>query len=63
MCRDLKPSQLVPDGFLVDHLDIGADQISLIARSAAASARCPSCATPSCRVQSRYRRRAADLPP
>ncbi len=62
MRRSLKPSQLVPDGFLVDHFDMGADRISLVVRSAAGSARCPSCATPSCRVQSRYRRRAADLP-
>ena len=35
MRRNLKASQLVPDGFLVDHLDIGAYRISLIARSAA----------------------------
>ena len=58
-----KPSQLVPNGFLVDHLDVGADWINLIVRSVAASARCPSCATPSCQVQSRYRRRTVDPPP
>ena len=58
----LKPSQIVPDGFVVDHLHIGADRISLAVRSAAVVACCPACTTPSRRVQSHYRRRAADLP-
>ena len=58
----LKPSKLVPDGFVVDHLDIDTDRIGLTVRSPAVAACCPSCAAPSRRVQSRYQRRAADLP-
>ena len=62
MPRSLKPSKPVPDGFVVDHLDIGADQIGLTVRSSAAAASCPSCAASSRRVQSRYRHGVADLP-
>lgn len=57
-----RSSSLVPAGFVVDHLDVGADWISLVVRSAAAVTTCPDCRTPSRRIQSRYRHRAADLP-
>ena len=62
MRRSLKSSQLVPDGFIVDHVDVGPGQIDLLVRSGAASAPCPSCLAPSRRVQSRYRRHVAELP-
>ena len=57
-----RSSSLVPAGFVVDHLDVGADRIDLVVRSGAALATCPDCRSPSCRIQSRYQRRAADLP-
>ncbi|WHQ70535.1 ISL3-like element ISMex24 family transposase [Methylorubrum extorquens] len=57
-----RSSSLVPAGFVVDHLDSDADRVGLVVRSGAAVANCPDCGTPSRRLQSRYRRRAADLP-
>ena len=62
MCPRFRSSSLVPTGFIVDHLDIGADRIGLVVRSEAAVTACPNCGTPSRRIQSRYRRRATDLP-
>jgi hypothetical protein len=57
-----RSSSLVPAGFAVDHLGRDADRVGLVVRSGAAVATCPDCGTPSRRLQSRYRRRAADLP-
>lgn len=57
-----RSSNLVPAGFVVDHLDVGADRTDLIVRSGAAVTIRPDCRTPSRRIQSRYQRRAADLP-
>jgi len=57
-----RSSSLVPAGFVVDHVDVGADRIGLVVRSRAAETPCPDCHVPSRRIQSRYRRRAADLP-
>lgn len=57
-----RSSSLVPAGFVVDHVDVGTDRIELVVRSRAAETRCPDCHVPSRRIQSRYRRRAADLP-
>jgi transposase len=57
-----RPSSLVPAGFVVDHLDVGTDRIVLVVRSGSATATCPDCRTSSRRIQSRYQRRAADLP-
>jgi transposase len=57
-----RPSSLVPAGFDVDHLDVGTDRIGLVVRSGSATATCPDCRTSSRRIQSRYQRRAADLP-
>ncbi|MCJ2106366.1 ISL3 family transposase [Methylobacterium sp. E-041] len=57
-----RSSSLVPAGFIVEHLDIGIGRIGLVVRSGAAVTACPNCRTSSHRIQSRYRRRAADLP-
>jgi len=57
-----RSSSLVPTGFIVDHLDVGTDRIGLVVRWGAVMTACPNCRTPSRRIQSRYRRRAADLP-
>ncbi len=62
MDRSMPSSRLVPRGFVVERFDIIADRVTAIVRSAQAQARCPCCGAVSRRVQSRYRRRASDLP-
>jgi hypothetical protein len=62
MDRNMLSSRLVPRGFLVDRFDILADRVTATVRSMQAQARCPECGAVSCRIQSRYRRRASDLP-
>ena len=62
MSPRFRPSSLVPAGLVVDHLDVGTDRISLVVRSGSTTATCPDCRTSSRRIQSRYQRRAADLP-
>jgi transposase len=62
MDRNMLSSRLVPHGFLVDRFDILADRVTATVRSMQAQARCPECGAVSCRIQSRYRRRASDLP-
>ena len=57
-----RSSSLVPTGFVIDHLNVDADRIDMVVRSGAAVAFCPDCRTSSRRIQSRYQRRAADLP-
>lgn len=57
-----RSSSLVPAGFIFDHHDADADRISLVVRSRAAETPCPDCHVSSRRIQSRYQRRAADLP-
>ena len=58
------PSTLLPlqDGLRVENLEAGGDMLMITLTSTAPLARCPLCATPSSRIHSRYRRRAADLP-
>jgi transposase len=58
------PSTLLPlqDGLQVEDLDVGGDVLMVTLFATAPLARCPLCATPSSRIHSRYRRRAADLP-
>lgn len=62
MSQHFKVSSLVPAGFVVEHLDFGPDRVGVVVRSGAAAAPCPACGAVSRRVQSRYLRRAADLP-
>ncbi len=57
-----RSSSLVPVGFVVDHHEVDGDRIGLVVRSRAAETPCPDCRVPSRRIQSRYRRGAADLP-
>jgi transposase len=47
---------------VVDRVDRAADCLALVARSAAASAVCPGCGTPSTRVHGRYQRCLRDTP-
>lgn len=62
MVQALRPSALVPRGFVVEEA-VGDDGGALITvRPLSRSNACPGCGTISERVHSRYRRRLADLP-
>lgn len=52
----------MPRGFVVEHSEQGDERIAVTVRAAAATACCPDCGAVSRRIQSRYRRRASDLP-
>ena len=54
-------ASIVPPGFRMERAESGPERVSLLVSSAAVSAACPACGKMSRRVQSRYRRRAADL--
>ena len=62
MERSIPSSRLVPLGFLVERFEASGDRVMITVRSAQAQGRCPCCGAQSRRVQSRYRRRASDLP-
>jgi transposase len=62
MSQHFRVSSLVPSGFVVEHLDLGPDRVGVVVRFGATAACCPACSAVSRRVQSRYLRRAADLP-
>ncbi len=53
---------LLPVGLLLRGVNIGADRISILARSATTSSTCPDCQATSARVHSRYQRHLLDLP-
>lgn len=48
-------------GVLIEHIHV-ADEITLVGRTTSPTASCPSCGTPSSRVQSRYTRKLHGLP-
>lgn len=62
MDQRLRPGALVPGGFVIEQTRIDADRVTVWVRSDARVCACPLCGTRSCRLQSRYWRRAADLP-
>ena len=62
MDRSTPSSRLVPRGFIVERFDIVDDNVTAVVRSAQTQAFCPCCGAVSRRVQSRYWRRASDLP-
>lgn len=62
MDQRLRPSNLVPSGFIVEHTAVGVDRVTVSVRSVATDCACPACGSHSKRVQSRYWRCAADLP-
>jgi transposase len=53
---------LIPAGLLVQQILPTPDCLTIVAVSHQRSASCPACATPSCRVHSRYERSFGDLP-
>jgi transposase len=62
MDHRLRPSNLVPKGFIVEHAAIDGERVSFRVRSAAGECACPGCGAVSRRIQSRYWRHVADLP-
>ena len=62
MTQALRPSTLVPRGFVVEDA-ASEDSLTLITvRSLRSVSACPGCGMRSERIHSRYRRRLADLP-
>jgi transposase len=62
MHQALRPSSLVPAGFIVDSVSSDESKIIIAVRNSSVSCVCPSCGTVSRHVHSRYRRRVTDLP-
>lgn len=62
MQHGFQRASLAPSGFAVDAVRVVADRVQILLRSRQPWGTCPSCGGGSRRVQSRYRRRPADLP-
>lgn len=62
MQHGFQRASLAPSGFAVDAVRVVADRVQILLRSRQPWGTCPSCGGRSRRVQSRYRRRPADLP-
>jgi len=62
MQHGFQRASLAPSGFAVDAVQVVADRVQILLRSLRPWGICPSCGSRSRRVQSRYRRRPADLP-
>lgn len=62
MGQSLRPSSLVPRGFVVDAAINEGEATLITVRPSYTSSSCPGCGTRSERIHSRYRRRLADLP-
>lgn len=62
MDQRFRPASLVPAGLIVDDVSIETDLVLVRVRSPVVAGRCPDCGATSQRVQSRFWRRAKDLP-
>jgi transposase len=62
MCRALRPSSLVPPGFIVESAECDEAASVIVVRHSQAFGVCPLCGATSRRVHSRYRRHVTDLP-
>ena len=62
MKQRFRPASLVPSGLMVDEIAIEGDRVVVRARAAVSAGPCPDCGAISRRIQSRYFRRAKDLP-
>jgi len=62
MKQRFRPASLVPSGLMVDGIAIEGDRVVVRVRAAVGACPCPDCGAISQRIQSRYWRRAKDLP-
>ena len=62
MASDVERRGLLPKGLKTEQVELTAESVVVVARSASIAAACPQCGRPSRQVHSRYRRRLADLP-
>ena len=62
MTQALRPSSIVPAGFIVQDIVLDAGQTTVVVRHVSGAGVCPSCGTASRSVHSHYRRSAMDLP-
>jgi transposase len=62
MQHGFQRASLAPAGFTVDAVQVVADRVHILLRSRQPWGSCPGCGVRNRRVQSRYRRRPADLP-
>lgn len=62
MKQRFRPASLAPAGLIVDGITIEGDRVVVRTRSAVSACPCPDCGAFSQRIQSRYFRRAKDLP-
>ena len=62
MHQSLRPSALVPRGFVVERAICEGAATLITIRHASKASACPGCGANSARVHSRYRRRLLDLP-
>lgn len=62
MGQIIRPSTLVPRGFVVDNVTYDGGAMLISVHPSAAGSACPGCGTRSGRIHSRYHRRLADLP-
>lgn len=62
MDQRFRPASLVPGGLIVDGVAIESDLVLVRGCSSTAACRCPDCGAISRRIQSRYFRRAKELP-
>ena len=62
MHQALRPSSLVPQGFIVESAKYDETTTVIVVRHSHAFGVCPSCGASSRRVHRRYRRRVTDLP-
>ena len=62
MGQALRPSTLIPRGFIVDNVVSDSEATLITVRPANPASACPGCGNRSERIHSRYQRRLADLP-
>ena len=60
--RALRASELVPPGFAVESVDVGAEHVTLAVRASTDACACPLCGVVARRVHSCYLRKVGDLP-
>lgn len=62
MAQAIRSSSVIPQGFVVEHVETTAEGAVIKVRPAGRASACPKCGVRSERIHSRYLRRLADLP-